>query len=98
MLYYYIYSTSMLSFGDCLQEPKPILRYALVEYLNVWINEEWGNLELYHIKNNARVDVSKYGHFETPTTKTDIVTSTFLLFSNIKGFLLEQLTSDYLST
>ena len=48
--------------------------------------------------NARRVDVSKYGHFETPTTKTDIVTSTFLLFSNIKGFLREQLTSDYLST
>ena len=50
---YYIYWTSMLSFGRCLQEPKPILRYALVECLDVWINEEWGNLELYHMKNNA---------------------------------------------
>ena len=36
-----------------LQEPKPILRYALDECLNVWINEDWENLELYHMKNNA---------------------------------------------
>ena len=43
----------MLSFGGCLQEPKPIVKYALVECLNVWINEEWENLELYHMKNNA---------------------------------------------
>ena len=50
---YYIYRTSMLSFGGCLQESKPILRFALVECLDVWINEEWGNLELYHMKNNA---------------------------------------------
>ena len=27
-------------FGGCLQEPKPILRYALDECLNVWINED----------------------------------------------------------
>ena len=37
----------------------------------------------------------KYGHFETPTTKTDII---LVLSSKIKGFLREQLTSDYLST
>ena len=43
----------MLSFGGCLQEPKPIVKYALVECLNVWINEEWENLERYHMKNNA---------------------------------------------
>ena len=36
-----------------VQEPKPILRYALVECLNVWINEGWENFELYHMKNNA---------------------------------------------
>ena len=50
---YYIYRTSMLSFEGCLQEPKPILKYALVECLNEWINEEWENLELYYMKNNA---------------------------------------------
>ena len=43
----------MLSFGGCLQEPKPILRYVSDECLNVWINEEWENLALYHMKNNA---------------------------------------------
>ena len=43
----------MLSFWGCLQEPKPILRYVLDECLNVWINEDWENLELYHMKNNA---------------------------------------------
>ena len=42
----YIYRTSILSFGGCLQEPKPILRYVLDKCLNVWINEEWENLEL----------------------------------------------------
>ena len=47
------YRTSMLSFGGCLKEPKPILRYALDECLNVWINEERENLELYHMKKNA---------------------------------------------
>ena len=39
--------------GGCLQEPKPILRYALDKCLNVWIKEDWENLELYHMKNNA---------------------------------------------
>ena len=43
----------MGSFGGCLQEPKPILRYALIQCLNVCINEEWENLELYYMKNNA---------------------------------------------
>ena len=43
----------MLSFWGCLQEPEPILRYVLDECLNMWINEDWGNLELYHMKNNA---------------------------------------------
>ena len=43
----------MLSFEGCLQEPKPILKYALVECLNEWINEEWEILELYYMKNNA---------------------------------------------
>ena len=43
----------MLSFGGCLQEHKPILRYVSDECLNVWINEEWENLALYHMKNNA---------------------------------------------
>ena len=38
---------------DCLQEPKPILRYALDKCLNLWINEDWKNLELYHMKNNT---------------------------------------------
>ena len=46
----------MFSFGGCLQDPKPILRYALVECLNMWINEESENLELYHMKNNAAED------------------------------------------
>ena len=32
---------------------KPILRYVLDKCLNVRINEDWGNLELYHMKNNA---------------------------------------------
>ena len=50
---HYIYRTSMLSFGGCLQEPKPILRYVLDECLNVWINEDRENLELYHMKKNA---------------------------------------------
>ena len=50
---YYIYLTSMLSFGGCLQEPKLILRCALDECLNVWINKNWKNLELYHMENNA---------------------------------------------
>ena len=35
----------------------------------------------------------KNGHFETPTTKTDILT-----FLENKRLLREQLTSDYLST
>ena len=43
----------MLSFGDCLEEPKPIPRYVLDECPNVLINENWENLELHHIKNNA---------------------------------------------
>ena len=43
----------MLSFGGCLREPKPILRYALDEYLKVKINEDQENLELYHMKKNA---------------------------------------------
>ena len=43
----------MLSFGRYLLEPKPILRYTLDECLNVWINQDWENLELYHMKNNA---------------------------------------------
>ena len=43
----------MLSFGTWLQEPKLILRYVLDECLNVWINEDWENLELYHMKKNA---------------------------------------------
>ena len=47
------YRTSTLSFGGCLLEPKPILRYVLDKCLNVWINEDWENLELYHMKNNA---------------------------------------------
>ena len=50
---HYIYRTSMLSFGDCFREPKPILRCVLVECLNVGINENWENLEPYHMKNNA---------------------------------------------
>ena len=37
----------MLSFGGALQEAKPILRYVLDECLNVRINEDWENLELY---------------------------------------------------
>ena len=40
----------MLSFGGCLKEPQPILRYALDECLNVGINEDRENLELYHMK------------------------------------------------
>ena len=43
----------MLSFGGYLQEPKPILRYVLDECLTVRTNEDWENLELYHMKNNA---------------------------------------------
>ena len=43
----------MLSFRGCLQEPEPISSYVLDECLNVWINEDWENLELYHMKNNA---------------------------------------------
>ena len=43
----------MLSFGGCLKEPKLILRYALDEYLDVWINEDRENLKLYHMKKNA---------------------------------------------
>ena len=45
----------MLSFGGCLQEPEQILRYVLDECLSVWINENWENLELYHMKNNAAI-------------------------------------------
>ena len=43
----------MLSFVGCLKEPKTILRYVLDECLNVWINEDQENLELYHMKKNA---------------------------------------------
>ena len=43
----------MLSFGACLKESKPILRYALGECLIVWINDDRENLELYHMKKNA---------------------------------------------
>ena len=43
----------MLSFGGCLKEPKPILRYALDDCPKVSINEDWENLELYHMKNDA---------------------------------------------
>ena len=43
----------MLSFGGCLQKPKPILRYVLDECLNVRINENWENLESCHMRNNA---------------------------------------------
>ena len=32
---HYVYRTSILSFGGCLQEPKPILRYVLDKCLNV---------------------------------------------------------------
>ena len=46
----------MLSFGGCLSEPKPILRYALDECLSEWINEDRENLELYHMKKNAAED------------------------------------------
>ena len=41
---HYIYRTSILSFGGCLQEPKSILRYALDKCLNGWINEDRENL------------------------------------------------------
>ena len=51
----YIYRTSMLSFGGFLQEPKPILRYVLDECLNAWLEEEWKNLELYHIKTTTKL-------------------------------------------
>ena len=47
----------MLSFGGFLQEPKPILRYVVDEYVNVWINENWENLELYYMKNNAAENI-----------------------------------------
>ena len=43
----------MLSFGGCLQEPKPILSYVLDECLDVCINEDWENLKLHFWKNNA---------------------------------------------
>ena len=43
----------MLSFGGRLQESKLILRYVLDEFLNVWINEDWENLRLYHMQNKA---------------------------------------------
>ena len=43
----------MLSFEGCLKEPKTILRYALDESLNVWINEDRENLAVYHKKKNA---------------------------------------------
>ena len=43
----------MLSFGGYLKKPKLILRYALDECLNVGINEDRENLELYHKKKNA---------------------------------------------
>ena len=39
---YYIYRTSMLSFGGCLREPKPILRYTLDECLNVHVHRRTG--------------------------------------------------------
>ena len=39
--------------GGCLQEPNPVLRYVLDECVNGWINENWENLKLYHMKNNA---------------------------------------------
>ena len=43
----------MLSFGGCLKEPEPVLRYALDECLNVRINEDREDLEPYHMKENA---------------------------------------------
>ena len=43
----------MLSFGGYLKEPKQILRYVLDKCLNVSINEEWENLEVYRVKKNA---------------------------------------------
>ena len=43
----------MLSFGGCLQGPKLILRYVLDECINVWIKEDWENVELYHMKIKA---------------------------------------------
>ena len=43
----------MLSFGGCLKEPKPILSYALDECLNVLINEDVENLDVYHMKKNV---------------------------------------------
>ena len=32
---HYIYRTSILSFGGCIQDPKPILRFVLDKCLNV---------------------------------------------------------------
>ena len=49
--FHYFSHTSILSFGGCLQEPKPILRYVLYEFLNVWLNDDWENLDPYHMKN-----------------------------------------------
>ena len=34
-------------------KPNPILRDVLDECLNVWLNEDWENLELYHMKYNG---------------------------------------------
>ena len=48
-----MHRTSMLSLGGYVQEPKLILRYVLDECVNVWINEDWENLKLYHMQNNA---------------------------------------------
>ena len=45
--------TIFIGLEGSLKEPEPILRYALDECLNVWINEDRENLELYHMKNNA---------------------------------------------
>ena len=63
-----IYRTSKLSFGGCLQESKPTLRYVLDECLNVWINEEWENLRLYHMENNAPENNYKINVFVTVKT------------------------------
>ena len=52
-----LFDRRLLDFDRCIrleaQEPKPILWYALLECLNVRINEGWENFELYQMKNNA---------------------------------------------
>ena len=74
-------------------------RYLLVEEEELFYWWKVSKFLLAALFANARrVDVNKFRVENTAILRLRPRKLTFLLFSNIKGFLQEQLTSDYLST